>query len=84
VRKEEPSAKVGLASATGNSTTARMGGSSADDSASCKVIVMQLIEGSMRHGKKRNQAGQSEWGERGGLRIRELRCADFSRCDDRN
>jgi hypothetical protein len=43
VRNEEPSAlEPDLASAMGNSTTANTGGSSADDSASCNVMVMDL------------------------------------------
>lgn len=43
VRNEEPSAfEPDLASEIGNSTTARTGGSSADDSASCNVMVIDL------------------------------------------
>ncbi len=43
VRNEEPSApEPDRESAMGNSTTASTGGSSADDSASCNVMVMDL------------------------------------------
>ena len=43
VRNEEPSTLApGLTNVMGNSTTASTGGSSADDSASCSVMVMQL------------------------------------------